>query len=174
MKGDNKHFDGAAQHGDEKATTRGVLVKERTGNLPVPYAELSGVESIATGFRQQMFDLTDNDGEGGGVSSGAGMGTDFIMMTWGDKTAIVRGLDLLRAWVSTFEPEAAKHFPDGLAERQEPEIKGYGFTLRPTRKDGKPNMSRKQIRDIMHASSQEEAVEKVLDKWKGYAIEGQW
>lgn len=172
MRGDSKHFDGAASHGSDHATTRDVLVKERTGDLPVPYAELSGVESIATGYRQQMFDLKDENGDGGGVATGAGLGTDFITLQWNDKTAIVRGLDLLRAWVSTFAPEEAKHFPKGLAESTEQ--KSYGFTLRPSRKDGRPNMGRKPIRDIFHAASRAEAVEMALTKWKGYAIEEQW
>lgn len=50
----------------------------------------------------------------------------------------------------------------------------YGFTLRPARKDGKPNMARKAIRDIFRAATYEEAAKMALDKWKGYAIEGQW
>lgn len=114
MSCDNKRVQVGARHGDKIATTSSVMVKKRTGNLPVPFAEVSTIESIATGFRQQMFDL--GDGEvSGSVSTGSGYGSDFITLNWRDKTAVVRGLDLLRVWVETFAPEDAKLFPDGLS-----------------------------------------------------------
>lgn len=180
--GDHKHFDGAVQlGGGKRTTTRELLVRERTADLSVPYSELEGPEGIALGFRVEMFTLGDGQ-NGGSVLTGSGFGTDFIILQWDDESkgikreAYVRGLDLLRAWVKTFAPDEIEKFPAGLAERQEvePKYKGYGFSLRPARKNGKPNMGRKAIRDIMHARSKEEAVEMVLAKWKGYAIEESW
>ena len=111
---DEKHIDMQADHGEDHASTREVMNRERTMDLSVPLAEVSTLESIVTGFRQRMFDLTDADGnEVGSIDTGAGLGSDFITLNWGDRTAIVRGIDLLRAWVATFDPEAAKQLPGG-------------------------------------------------------------
>lgn len=103
----------AAQHGGKSANTRDVMTRERTGDLPVPFAEVTTLESIATGFRAQMFELGDDEASGG-VATGAGFGTDFITLEWGERRAVVRGVDLLRAWVATFDPDMAARFPEGL------------------------------------------------------------
>ena len=47
-------------------------------------------------------------------ATSAGIGSDFITLTWNDRRAVVRGIDLLRAWVATFSPEDAAKFPEGL------------------------------------------------------------
>jgi hypothetical protein len=80
----------------------------------------TGVEGLALGVRVGMFDLDDGEGHGGGMATGSGFGSDFIVMNWTDAkgeshSGMVRGLDLLRAWVATFAPEEAKAFPKGLA-----------------------------------------------------------
>ena len=97
-----------------RVTSGDMRCKQRSGELPVPFAEITTMEHIATGFRQQMLELGNDEIEGG-VATGAGLGTDFITMQWGDKTAVVRGIDLLRAWVATFDPYVAKDFPEGLS-----------------------------------------------------------
>jgi hypothetical protein len=105
-----------ASSGKKKFTTADVLHKKRSGDLPIPFADIEVGESIVTGFRQTMFDLSDDDGnEVATMATGSGYGTDFITMKWGDKYAVVRGVDLLRAWVATFDPEAAKAIPEGLS-----------------------------------------------------------
>jgi hypothetical protein len=111
-----------ASSGGKSAKTSDVLYKPRSGDLTVPFAEISTLEGIATGFRQHMLGLADEKGgeEIGSVSSGAGLGSDFITLTWKDKTAVVRGIDLLRAWVSGFDPKAAGEFPEGLGEAASP------------------------------------------------------
>lgn len=88
--------------------------RERAGVLPVPFAEVGDREGIALGFRQGMLELTAGDGTGGGVTSGGGMGSDFIVLDWNGRMAYVRGIDLLRAWVASFDPEEAARFPEGL------------------------------------------------------------
>jgi hypothetical protein len=75
---------------------------------------------FALGYRAEMFELSDGQGHGGAVATGSGFGSDFIVMDWTDAkgqrhAGVVRGLDLLRAWVATFAPEEAKDFPKGLA-----------------------------------------------------------
>ena len=100
----------AARIGDGPvATTQGVLTKRPSGALSVPveFRDLEGVESIALGFRQHMFSL----GDIGEVATGAGWGTDAIIMRWGDRQCLVRGLDLLAAWVRTFDPDIVAEFP---------------------------------------------------------------
>lgn len=96
------------------ATTHSALTKSPSGELRVPvhFRTTEGAEGIALGFRHHMFSLNEDDGRPiGEVSTGAGWGTDAIIMRWGDHQATVRGLDLLRAWVATFDPEAAKRIP---------------------------------------------------------------
>jgi hypothetical protein len=103
----------AAESGGKRATTEQVASKQRAGELVIPWAELEGVEGLAIGFRQAMLDLS-GGGHEGSVATGAGLGSDFITLTWDGRTAVVRGIDLLRAWVATFDPDQAKRFPKGL------------------------------------------------------------
>jgi hypothetical protein len=108
-----------ASSGGEHATSASVAQRERTGALTVPYANISTAENIATGFRQDMFSLDNSKGEViAEVGSGAGWGSDFITLKWGEHQAAVRGVDLLRAWVHTFDPEGAKRIPPGLRRRR--------------------------------------------------------
>jgi hypothetical protein len=103
-----------------RVTTDDVRTRSRTDTLRVPVADINTMESVACGFRQTMFEIHTDDAQGyGGMDSGAGLGTDFIQMTWGDRRAVVRGIDLLRAWVQTFDPDAAKRLPDGLGPQKE-------------------------------------------------------
>jgi hypothetical protein len=109
-----------ARHGDDKASTTEMRTAERSGDLSVPFRNTVGVEGIALGYRAEMFELSDGQGHGGAVATGSGFGSDFIVMDWTDAkgqrhAGVVRGLDLLRAWVATFAPEEAKDFPKGLA-----------------------------------------------------------
>lgn len=112
-------FTGAAQSGGEKATTKSTLEKEPTGKVTVPIRDCSTIESISLGFRQHMFDLTDDEGNGGSASTGAGWGTDVIEMSWkngkDERTVVVRGSELLAAWVETFDPAAAKDLRKAIA-----------------------------------------------------------
>lgn len=90
--------------GKKRITTQDVLDREPE-SLTVPIREVMGtLESMVLGLRQSMLDVEDN----GGVSTGAGLGSDFIILRWGDRQALVRGSELLRAWVATFAPEDAE------------------------------------------------------------------
>jgi hypothetical protein len=109
----------SAQSGDDKADSESLATAQRSGDLPVPFRNLEGVEGIAAGFRVDMFDLDDGAGHGGSMATGSGFGSDYIIMDWTDKNGVshhglVRGLDILRAWVATFAPEDVEAFPDGL------------------------------------------------------------
>jgi hypothetical protein len=98
----------------QSASTADVLHKQRSGWVPLPYAEISGLELMVTGFRQSMLDLSEGDERVGSVDVGAGLGSDFITLRWGERLALVRGIDLLRAWVQTIDAEGAKRLPEGL------------------------------------------------------------
>jgi hypothetical protein len=117
MAGD-KTPDITAEVGGERRTTRQMYHAERSGDLAVPFVNIDTLESITLGFRADMFTLGDPDTRGGSVATGSGMGTDFIMLEWNDgrqkHKAMLRGLDVLRAWVATVDPEAVKGFPEGL------------------------------------------------------------
>lgn len=110
----DKRMEVTASDGKSKASTTSLAIKPTDGELlNVPFRNVDEMEGIAGGFRQHMFSL----GEEGSVATGAGWGTDFILLKWGEREIMVRGLDLLRVWVETFAPEDAKRFPTGLDSR---------------------------------------------------------
>lgn len=98
------------QSGKRSASSSSVVAKEPAA-LRIPIREIDDIESLALGFRQEMLEMGDGMGD---VSTGAGLGTDFIILKWGDRQAVVRGSELLRAWVETFAPEDAERFPDSV------------------------------------------------------------
>jgi hypothetical protein len=101
-------IDGNGEHKD--FSTSEVLAKE-PGELTIPIRTIEETgEAIVLGFRQSMLTI----GDIGSVEVGAGLGTDFIQLKWDGKTALVRGSELLKAWVATFAPEEAERFPEGV------------------------------------------------------------
>lgn len=100
----------SASSGGKSASTTSIKRKPVSGDLAVPFRVVEDIETIALGFRMEMFSLGDND-KNGGVATGAGCGTDFIILSWRDKTIVIRGLELLKAWVETFAPADAEQFP---------------------------------------------------------------
>lgn len=49
--------------------------------------------------------------DAGSVTCGAGLGGDFVTLTWGERTATFYLRDVLKAWVGTFEPSEAERIP---------------------------------------------------------------
>lgn len=45
------------------------------------------------------------------MSTGAGCGTDAIILEWEGHSAVLRGRDLLRVFVGTVDPAAAERLP---------------------------------------------------------------
>ena len=99
----------AARSGKQTASSKGICAKTPTA-LTVPVRVIEGIEGVALGFRQEMLTM----GDDGNVSTGAGLGTDFIILQWGERQAVVRGSELLRAWVASFAPDEAARFPDEI------------------------------------------------------------
>ena len=93
---------------DGKRMTRAALYAKQSSPLTVPVRELVDGEGIVLGFRQDMLSLSGAKGRVGGVETGAGLGTDAIVLTWKGRKVVIRGVELLRAWVETFAPEDAK------------------------------------------------------------------
>jgi len=97
----------------KRVTTAGVIAKPsrevpvQLREVPVQLRELTGDETLVLGFRQNMLEIKNH----GGVDTGTGLGSDFILLRWRDRQALVRGSELLRAWVATFAPKDAKRFP---------------------------------------------------------------
>lgn len=90
---------------NEVRTSTSDVLKKEPSLLTIPVRELSSVsESIVCGFRQNMIEC---DGHGG-VDVGAGLGTDFILLRWHGRSCLVRGTELLKAWVVTFATEDAE------------------------------------------------------------------
>jgi hypothetical protein len=95
---------------DGKGTTTADVIAKEPGELTIPIRDLEGTgEVIVLGLRQEMLTVGD-----GSVDTGTGLGTDFIRLRWGDRNALVRGSELLKAWVATFSPEDAAKFPDEI------------------------------------------------------------
>lgn len=98
---------------DKKGKTKGFSTSDVLAKplqpLTIPFRTIDETgEAIVLGLRQSMVDI----GDQGSVSTGGGMGTDFILLDWGEKSIVIRGSELLRAWVATFAPEDAERFPD--------------------------------------------------------------
>jgi hypothetical protein len=95
--------------GGKTSRTGDVLERTPAGSLAVPYRDVIGQESITLGFRQQMLSVGNpKKPEHGGVACGNGLGTDFIILEWKGKVALVRGSEIFKLWVATFDPESAK------------------------------------------------------------------
>lgn len=94
-----------------KTTTIKDVWAKPTEDIQIPVRKIDTLESIVLGFRQEFFKLTDNEGNGGTVLSTAGFGGESIILEWKDgdteKQAVIRGTDLLIAWVATFDEKAA-------------------------------------------------------------------
>lgn len=88
-------------------TTADVEAKPVT-TLAVPIRDnLSQSESVVLGFRVPHVTVDTPEGSIDGLSSGAGMGSPFIILTWKGRHACIHGAELLIAWLSTFAPDDA-------------------------------------------------------------------
>jgi len=79
--------------------------------ITVPMAEYTkGSDPLL--LRQEMLSLSDKSGKTiGGVDTTTGLGGDTIRLYWRDRVAMVRGRDLLKMWVMSFDPDEAKDLP---------------------------------------------------------------
>jgi hypothetical protein len=106
----DKKMNVTASSEGREVSTEGVW-KKPSETLEIKIRNIDSPEGIALGFRQEMFALTDKKGNGGRVSTSAGLGGEAIILTWKDKheerRAVIRGSELLLAWVATFQPEIA-------------------------------------------------------------------
>ena len=94
---------------DGAASSESVCAKKTT-KLTIPIRdELSDLEGVALGLRQEMFSV--GEPTCGSVTCGAGYGTDFIILEWNGRRAVVRGSELFKAWVKTFDPKNAARLP---------------------------------------------------------------
>ncbi len=88
-------------------SSESVAAKTPDGTLTIPLRELSDVESLACGLRQEMLSIGDKEAKGT-LCTGTGLGSDFILLEWRGRKAVVLGRDLFRLWVATFAPDDAK------------------------------------------------------------------
>lgn len=106
----------SVKRGDDptKSFSTADVIALEPAKLLVPIREPISVEqSITLGFRQNMLEIGP-----GTVSVGAGLGTDFIELEWGDggdcPRAVLRGSEILKAWLETFAPDEAARFPESI------------------------------------------------------------
>jgi len=96
----------------KSASTQSVLSK--TPQLvPIPVRELEGVESLTMGFRMDHVSC-----ERGTLFSGAGLGSPWISVQWGEKWYAIHGVELLKAIAALCDPEGAKLIPSPAETHQ--------------------------------------------------------
>ena len=99
----------SASVGKKRVSNFEIQQRKPDGVLSVPLRTLKDIDSIALGFRAEMLSLSDGKGKRiGYVTSGAGLGSDYLILGWGKKEVLVRGVDILKAWVETFDKEGAE------------------------------------------------------------------
>lgn len=89
---------GVARSGDRTVSHADIEARDPTGHLSVPFREIDGLDNLALGLRMGMLDV----GNLGGVSTGGGCGSDYIILEWRGRHLLIRGSDLLRSWVATW------------------------------------------------------------------------
>jgi hypothetical protein len=93
--------------GESKAYSADDLRKAELTALSVPVRnDLPEIATLVAGFRQNMVG-GELDGKELSVDVGAGLGTDWVILRYGDKTGVMRGTEILRAWIASFDPDAA-------------------------------------------------------------------
>lgn len=100
----------AATSDGGSASTGSVIAKPTKSLVVLIRDNLTDVESMCLGFRMGMLEVGD-DKHKGAVLTGTGCGSDFIILEWQGRTAILRGSEVLKAWVATFDPENAARLP---------------------------------------------------------------
>ena len=84
--------------------------------LPIPAYPITPIESLSLGFRMQMLSISEeSSGISGSVTTGAGCGNDYIIMEFAtpkqQHSVVIRGRELLKAWVQTIDPDEAQRIP---------------------------------------------------------------
>lgn len=89
-------------------------------HLAVPYRAISKLESIACGFRHDLVVVTtEGPLKDSGIFSGAGFGSPWITLKWGERQATIHGVELLAAWVRTFDPKQADEIEAAIVNATE-------------------------------------------------------
>jgi hypothetical protein len=76
------------------------IARRKPEETLVPFREITPEEGLAIGFRMEMITT-----EFGGVSTGAGLGSDWIIVTWKDRYFVIRGVELLALFAGRVSPE---------------------------------------------------------------------
>jgi len=92
---------------------KGMKTADATGLEPtemsLPVRDLKDPDlSIVLGLRQEMVGVEEIDAS---VSCGAGLGTDFIILQYGERTLLIRGSELLKRWITSIDPEVGDRIP---------------------------------------------------------------
>jgi hypothetical protein len=99
-----------AQEARVEAVTSSNKRKGKPGKLTMPILEFeSGSDPML--LRSEMLSLSEDNKVIGGVDTGTGLGSDVIRLYWRDRVAVLQGHTLLKTWVATFDPKAAKRMP---------------------------------------------------------------
>lgn len=93
---------------DTKPERKGGIVAVTGIKVPV-YEEAGTVLRL----KQSLLDLHSGDENepAASVTTGAGLGGDFLELHFRDRYAAIYGRDLLERWVATFDPDAAQRMP---------------------------------------------------------------
>lgn len=87
-------------------STEGVFDREPSGELCLPWRSTDGKgEVLVMGYRQNMLDLAHGGESIAEVSTGSGLGTDFIQFRFRDHSGVIRGRDLLLEFIRQVAPD---------------------------------------------------------------------
>lgn len=95
-----------------RSVTAHDVKAKATRPLAVPVRDIDTLENIACGFRVGVVDANVGGKDLGGVTSGGGFGSPWILVTWRGKQIAIHGVELLRAHVAEVAPEDLKYFDE--------------------------------------------------------------
>lgn len=97
---------------DEEGETTFASTSSVTAGPPeemsLPVRHLQPLQGLALGFRQSMVEIDELDAS---VSTTAGLGTDFIIVTYNRETMFLRGSELLKRFVTKIDPQVGASIP---------------------------------------------------------------
>lgn len=104
---DTKSAVTAASDGERTYSQRTVKSKPITGTLAIPYREVEPIENAALGFRMEFWELQEDGGEHlARATSGAGCGSEWVVVELRGKSIAIRSTDILLAWAKLSGDEA--------------------------------------------------------------------
>lgn len=96
------------EDGETTFASTSSIVAGAPEEMSLPVRHLQPLQGLALGFRQSMVEVEEIDAS---VSTTAGLGTDFIIVTYDERTMFLRGSELLKRYVTSIDPKVGDNIP---------------------------------------------------------------